>query len=104
VHNIDKDSDTGFNRQILSNSGKRKAMEDLCERTRKLIRKELQSQDLDTLTYMPNIRGSIHKAHFSQLLLLLPTNTEDTHEAVSAVQVLTTAKVFCLLMARQEIL
>jgi hypothetical protein len=33
----------------------------------------------------------MHKAHSSQLLLL-PTNTEDTHEAVSAVQVLTTAK------------
>jgi hypothetical protein len=48
--NSDKDSEAGLNRQILSNSVKRKALEDLCERTRKLILKEPQNQDLDTWT------------------------------------------------------
>ena len=39
MHNHDEDSEACLNRQILNNSVKRKAMEDLCERTRKLIRK-----------------------------------------------------------------
>ena len=57
-------------------------MEDLCERPRKLIHKELRSQYLDTLTYK-DIRN-MHKARSSQLLPL-PTDTEETHEASSAV-------------------
>jgi hypothetical protein len=58
-------------------------MEDLCERPHKPIRKELQSQDLDTLTYrdMQNIRRNIHRARSSELLPL-PTDTEETHEAL----------------------
>jgi hypothetical protein len=73
-----------------------------------LILKELQARTwthTHTNKQTPNIRGKIHKARSSQLLLL-PTNTEDTREAVSDVQVLTTAKrtSFCLLLARQEIL
>jgi hypothetical protein len=57
VQNIDEDSDTGLNRQILGNYVKRKAEEDLCERMRKLIRKELQSQDLDTVTHTRRTLG-----------------------------------------------
>jgi len=50
MHNHDADSEDCLNRQILNNSVKRKAIEDLWERPRKLIHKELRSQDLDTLT------------------------------------------------------
>jgi hypothetical protein len=81
------------NRQILNNSLKRKAMEYLCERPRNLIHKELQSQDLDTLTYKDtqNIGRNIHTARSSQLLPL-PTDIEETHEALNAIQVLTSSK------------
>jgi hypothetical protein len=51
MHNRDEDSEACLNRWILNNSVKRKATGDLCERSRKLIHKELQSQDLDTVTY-----------------------------------------------------
>ena len=47
----DKGSESGLNSQILSESVKRKAMEDLCERARKLIHKELQSQYLQTVSF-----------------------------------------------------
>jgi hypothetical protein len=89
MHNNDADSEACLNRQILNNSVKRKAKEDLCERTHKLIHKELRSQYLDTLTYEDtrNISRNMHKARFSQLLPL-PTDTEETHEALSAVPVL----------------
>jgi len=62
-------------------------MEDLCERPRKLIHKELRSQYLDTLTYTDkrNISRNVHKAGSSQLLPL-PTGIEETHEALSAAQ------------------
>ena len=64
-------------------------MEDLCERPRKLIHKELRSQYLDNLTYkdIRNISRNMHKARSSQLLSV-PTDTEETHGALSAVQVL----------------
>jgi len=59
-------------------------MEDLCERTRKLIHKELRSQYLDTVTYtdIRDISRNMHKARSSQLLPL-PTDIEETHEAES---------------------
>ena len=44
MHNHDADREAFLNRQILNNSVKRKAMEDLCERPCKLIHKELHSQ------------------------------------------------------------
>jgi len=54
--------------------------EDLSERPRRLILKELQIQDLDTLTYKngQNNRRNIHKTHFSKLLPV-PTNTEEAN-------------------------
>ena len=54
-------------------------MEDLCERSRKLIHKKLRSQDLDTLTYkdIENISRNVHKARSSQLFPL-PTDIEET--------------------------
>ena len=67
MHNRDADSEACLNRQIFNNSVKRKAMEDLCARPRKLIYKELCSQYLDTLTYkdIGNIIGDMHKARSS---------------------------------------
>ena len=63
-------------------------MEDLCEIPRKLIHKELRSQYLDILTYKDarNISRIMHKARSSHLLPL-PTDIEENHEALSAVQV-----------------
>jgi hypothetical protein len=67
-------------------------MEDFCERPCKLIHKELQSQYVGILTYkdIRNISRNAHKARFSQLLLL-PTDIEETHEALIAVQVQTSS-------------
>jgi hypothetical protein len=63
-------------------------MEDLCERPRKLLHEELRSQYLDSLTYkdIKNISRNMHEAH-SSFLLPLATDVEETHEALSAVQV-----------------
>ena len=63
-------------------------MEDLCERPRKQIHKEVRRQYLDTLTYKDtkNISRNMHKARSSHLLPL-STDIEETHEALSAVQV-----------------
>jgi len=63
MHNHDAGSEACLNRQILNNSVKRKAMEDLCERPCKQIHKELRSQYLDTLTYkdIRNIAGTSMK-------------------------------------------
>ena len=67
-------------------------MEGLCERPRKLIHKELRSQYLDTLTYKDtkNVSRNMHKARSSQLLPL-PTDIEETHESLSAVQLWTSS-------------
>ena len=68
-------------------------MEDFCERPRELIHRELRSHYLDTVTYkdIRNISTNMHKARSSQLLPLL-TDTEETHEALSSVQVQTSSK------------
>jgi len=89
MHNRDADSEACLNRQMLNNYVKRKAMEDLCERPLKLMHKELRSLYLDTLTYEDrrNINRNLHKARSLQLLTL-PTDTEETREALSAVQML----------------
>ena len=88
MHNHDAHSEVCLNQQILNDYVRRKTMEDLCERPRKLTKKELCSQYLETLTYkdIRNISRNMHKARSSQLLPL-PTDTEETHEALRAVQV-----------------
>jgi hypothetical protein len=90
MHRHDADSEACLNRQILNNTVKKKAMEDLCERSRKLIHKELRSQFLDTLTYkdIRNISRNMRKA-CSSTLLSFPIDTEETHESLIAKQVLT---------------
>jgi hypothetical protein len=93
MHNHDAESEACLSRQIINNSVKRKAMDDFCERPHILVHKELQSQFVDTLTYQDirNISRNIHKACSSQLLPL-PTDIEETHETLSAVQVQTSSK------------
>ena len=75
---------------------------DLCARPRKLIHKELRSQDLDTLTYK-DIRNNrnMHKARSSQLVPF-PTDIEDTQGALNAVQVQTGSKEQLLLVNDSE--
>jgi hypothetical protein len=55
--------------------------------------KELQSQYVDTLIYknIRNISRNMHKIRSSKLLPL-PIGTEETHEALSALQVQTSSK------------
>jgi len=86
MHNHDADSETCLNRQILNNYFKRKALEDLCERPRKLIHRELRSQYLYIVTYK-DISRNMHNARSSQLPSP-PTDIEETHEALNAVRVL----------------
>jgi len=88
MHNHAADNEASLNRQILNNSVKRKAVECMCERPRKLIHKELRSQYLDTLTYknIRNISTNIYKTRSSQLLRLL-ADIEDTYEALNSVEV-----------------
>jgi hypothetical protein len=83
---------SAWNWQILNNSVKRKAVENLCERPRNVIHK-IQSQDLDTVTYKDtqNISRNIHTA-LSSKLLSFPTETEETHEALNAVQMSTSSE------------
>jgi len=79
-------------------------MEELFERPRKLIHKKQQTEDSDTLIYkhIRKISKNIHKARFFHLLPL-QTDIEETHEALSAVQVLTSSKEqFLLLMIRKK--
>ena len=62
-------------------------MEDLCESPCKMMHKEQRRLYLDTLTYkdIKNISRNMHKAR-SSYMLPVPTNIEETHEALSAVQ------------------
>jgi len=67
-------------------------MVDLCGRPRKLIHRELRSQCLKALAYkdIRNISRYMHKARSSQMFSLR-TDTEETHDALSAVKVLTSS-------------
>jgi hypothetical protein len=99
MHNHDADREACLNRQVLNNPVKRKVIEDFSERPRKLIRKELQRLLVDTLTYK-DIRN-MNKEHSSQILPL-PTDTEETYEALSAVQVQTSSREQFLLFKDSE--
>jgi hypothetical protein len=103
MHSHEADSEACLNRKIFNIALKRKAMDDLKERPRKLVHKELQSRYFDTLTYkdIRNISRNMHKARFFQLLLLA-TDIEETHEALTAMQVLTSSKEQFLLVNDSE--
>ena len=63
-------------------------MKGFCERPRRFTHKKLLKEDLDTVTYkyIMNISKNMRKARSSHLLPL-QTDIEETHEALSAVQV-----------------
>jgi len=88
MHNHDADSEACLNRKILYNSVKIKQWRTCVKDPRRLTHKELRSQYFDTVTYkdVRNISRNRHKACFSQLFLL-PNVIEETHEALSSVQV-----------------
>jgi hypothetical protein len=83
TNNRHKDGESGLNSQILSKSVTRKEMEDLCERPRKLIHKELQSHYLETFSCkdLLNIRRNNHKVRSSKMLPI-STDTEATQEVL----------------------
>jgi len=85
-------------------------MEVFCETPLKLILKEQERQELDILTYSDimnisrNISTNMHEA-LSCHLFPLPTDFEESHEAFSAVHVLTISKEhFCFLLTTKIIL
>jgi len=78
-------------------------MEDLNEIPRRLIHKELQSWDLDIVTYedIQNISRNMHKARSTQMLPV-PKNIAETHESLSAVQMRTSSQEQLLLIHGSE--
>jgi hypothetical protein len=89
-HNHESDSDQTLNRQKLSNSLKRKATEDICEKPSKLLHRELHSKHVDTLTVTDEnlIRKNIHNAR-KHILPQIPTSISDVHDALDAIEITT---------------
>jgi hypothetical protein len=89
-HNHESDSDQTLNRQKLSNSLKRKATEDICEKPSKLLHRELHSKHVDTLTVtnVNLIRKNIHNAR-KHILPQIPTSISDVHDALDAIEITT---------------
>lgn len=77
-HNHDRIPEECLNRQTLSNSVKRAAVDDICERPMKLIRRELQKSDPETLTTadIQRVRKNLHYARCKQLPKLPKTREE----------------------------
>lgn len=89
-HNHEKDSAKIQNRQILSNKLKRKAVEDISIRPSKILNRELQKNDVDTLTVqdMTRIRKNISHAR-RQEFPPLPRQLIDVHDALDSVNITT---------------
>jgi len=88
MHNHGADSEACLNRQILS----RRKQWRTCVKDRANWHTENYEASTNTVTYkdLRIISRNMHKARSSQLLPL-PTDIEETHEALSAVQVLTSS-------------
>lgn len=84
IHNHTRYEEAVLKRQMLSNSLKRKATEDIYAKPSKLLRSELQISDVSTLTnkdvklIRQNICYSRSKVHPK-----LPKSTEETHKVVT---------------------
>ena len=72
-----------LNRQVVSNTLKRKAIDDICEKPSKIINRELLTHDVDTLTTydLQLIRKNMHYARTS-ILPKLPKNLEELHTSL----------------------
>jgi len=78
-HNHDKIEENISNRQALSNSLKRKAVEDVFAKSSKLIRRELKHGDVSTLTNdLSLIWHNIHRTRCT-IHPPLPKSTIETH-------------------------
>jgi hypothetical protein len=64
MHSYDADSEACLNRQILNNYVKRKVMEDLCERTRRLIHSRFLKSDRETQLENPALKSVIEFVSF----------------------------------------
>jgi len=81
THNHNCDSEKILNRQTLKNNLKRKAQDDLCEKTSKLVYSELKNNNIKTLTRYDCtlIKKNIHHAR-KNILLNIPQNYDEVHK------------------------
>ena len=90
-HNHDLDEDT-ISRQIINNSVKRKAQEDISEKPSKLIRRELNNHkeifDSITTRDVKCISNSINRARL-KLLPKLPKSREEVQEILNSIEIKT---------------
>jgi hypothetical protein len=79
-------------RQVISNAVKRKAIEEICDKPEKLIRREIEnsSNAMEQLSAsdVTNIRWCVWKAR-NRDQPPLPKNIEETHEALDSVKIST---------------
>lgn len=92
-HNVQHSHDANekrLNRQILSESCKRKATEDLAEKPAKIIRQELQKSVPSSLTTtdMEYVRHTVYNAR-RRVLPCLPKNASEVHKILSAINIVT---------------
>ncbi|KAK7576516.1 hypothetical protein V9T40_012802 [Parthenolecanium corni] len=87
-HNHEKCDENVMTRRIVSNSLKRKAVEDICTRPAKLIASKLREADVSTLTTtdVALIRHNMHRARLAKHPKL-PNNAEETHLAISSMTI-----------------
>jgi uncharacterized membrane protein YfhO len=89
-HSHEIESERKMMRQVIRNSVKRKAQEELCERPLKLIHLELNNKKTDflTTTDISCIRKGIYTARRS-ILPKKPTNIQDVHSLLNSLEIKT---------------
>jgi len=89
-HNHDLESEGKMMRQVIRNSVKRKAQEELCERPLKLIHLELKNKKTDflTTTDISCIRKKIYATRRS-ILPKKPTDIQDVHSSLNSLEIKT---------------
>lgn len=83
-HNHEKDYVNILIRQKVSNTLKRKALDDSCEKPCKILHREFRKEDIDSLTTADTmrIRKNIHYAR-SSMIPKLPTNLDELNLALT---------------------
>lgn len=91
-HNHEKVPEALFNRKLISNAVKQKAVDDICEKPMKLIRNEINNTGIDTFTTkdIVRIRQNIYHARASSSSLIkIPKNINEFHDAVESFPIVT---------------
>lgn len=90
VHNHDPINESILNRQQLSNSVKRKAIEDICERPAKILHQQLRTCDVDTITVtdVNLIRKCMYNGRRS-VIPKIPQNVTDVHDVLNSIEIKT---------------